>query len=314
MSRRAVIRWGRSAYETDYALQLEREAAERLGLEWRLCPSLVPPDALERAGALVVTSGVRVDAGALRRFAGDLVITTTSGFDHVDLTAAEAGGIAVLRLPQARRDAVAEHALACLLHLSRRLGPQLEASRHGAWARGALPAMSPRSVRGSEVLVVGLGVIGRRVAALLQAMGAHVLGVDPGGVPTGVEEVALADGLRRCDAVTLHCDLNPSSEGLLHRGALALLRPHAIVVNTARGALLDVEEAVRAVTEGRLGGLAVDVFPSEPWPALAVDHPAVLFTPHAAGYTEELGARVAEGVEGALRAWVEGAPLPHRVR
>jgi phosphoglycerate dehydrogenase-like enzyme len=309
-----VLRWGQSAYETDADLDLERDAAVALGLTWAREPeSAVPPD-LAGVDVLVVTSRVRVDAAALARFTGSLVLTTTSGWDHVDLVAARARGVTVARCPEARRDAVAEHTIGALVTLLRRQPALDAAARAGRWARGELPALAPLGLSGAVVQVVGVGVIGRRVAALLSAHGATVLGTDPAGVKVGLP-VALEEGLGICDAVTLHCGLGPGTANLLSADRLALLRPTAVVVNTARGRVLDVDAAVAAVRDGRLRGLAVDVFPEEPWPGLAAAAAVegVIATPHASGYTQGLGRRVAREVAAALAAWAAGGEVPHRV-
>lgn len=311
-----VLRWGRSAYETDAALSLEASSARRLGLSWSLHPSLEPPSpaALAAADVLVVTSKVRVTSAVLDGLGGRVVVTTTSGYEHIDVDAARARGVAVLRSPEARRDAVVEHALAVLLALLRRLPDQQRAAEAGRWARGELPGLGMRGLRGATVLVVGLGVIGSRMARVLDALGATVHGVDPAGVPAPARPVVLDAGLAGCDAVTLHCSLTPSSRGLLSAARLDRLRPHAVVVNTARGGSLDVDAAVARVADGRLGGLGVDVFPDEPWPRMGAQAGArVLLTPHGAGYTDDLGERVARSVEAALEAWVAGGELPHRV-
>ncbi len=307
-----VLRWGRTAYETDDALAMERRGAEALGLTWALAPAFSPPEALDEARALVIPSKVRIDRTALSRFRGELIVATTSGHDHVDLAACGAQGVAVARLPGARRDAVVEHALASLIGLSRR-GPVLAArAGAGAWARGELAALAPRGISGSRILVIGLGVIGQRMADVVSSLGGEVLGFDPLAAPGGPP---LDDLLACADAITLHCALTPSSRGLLSASALDRLAPHAVVVNTARGEVLDVEAAVERVREGRLRGLACDVFPVEPYPGLAEGAavPGVWFSPHSAGYTHDLGERVARGVVDVLSAWVRGAPLPDRL-
>ncbi len=310
-----VLRWGRSAYETASDLALERAGAEALGLTWSAAPTSAHPPGLDSARVLVVTSKVQVDRDVLRRFGGDLVLTTTSGFDHIDLVSARARGVAVARCPLARRDPVVAWCLAALVDLLRE-GPWLDdAARSGRWARAELPERAPRGVAGASVAIVGLGVIGCRMATVLEVLGARVLGVDPRGVPAGIERVDLEEALDRADAMTLHCSLGEGSRGLLDAAAIGRLRSGAVLVNSARGDLLDVDAAVAAVVAGRLRGLAVDVFPEEPWPRLAegARHQGVRFGPHGAGYTQGLGARVADEVIATLRAWREGGPLPHAV-
>lgn len=305
----SVLRWGRSAYETDAALAAERAGAERLGLDWRLHASVTEPP-LADARALVVTSKVRVDEAILARFRGSLVLTTTSGYDHIDVAACAARGVRVARSPLARRDPVVEWSLGALLGLTHQLPWFLREAREGRWARDALPTRRPRGLHGARVAVVGLGVIGRRMREVLEALGAVVLGVDPVGGDT-----ELGEALAAADAVTLHCALSSTSHGLIGEAELARLQPHAVVVNSSRGHVLDVDAAVRALESGRLAGLAVDVFPTEPWPRLAegARDPAVWFTPHGAGYTEGLGERVAQEVNATLAAWLAGHALPHPV-
>lgn len=311
----SVLRWGQSAYETDADLALERAAAEELGLAWAAAPESVEPPDLGGVGALVVTSRVRVDAELLARFGGSLVLTTTSGWDHVDVAAARARGVTVARCPLARRDAVAEQAVAALTLLLHRQPALLEAARAGRWARGDLPALDPLLVADATVAVVGLGVIGRRVAEILRVLGATVLGTDPVGVPDGVVSVGLEAALAGADAVTLHCALTPATRGMLSAERIAAMRPGAVLVNTARGRLIDADAAVAAVRAGHLRGLYLDVFPQEPWPGLAeaAAVPGVWLAPHAAGYGRGLGAKIAAEVGATLAAWVEGRPVPHAV-
>ncbi len=312
-----VLRWGRSAYEREADLALEAQHARKLGGSWRSAPDPRVVPGLSGVDVLVVTSKAQVDAAVLDAFDGHTVLTTTSGFDHIDVAAAHERGIAVGRCPLARRDAVVEASLGALIALSKRWPAQLAAAQEGRWARADLPELAPLGLRGSTVLLIGLGVIGRKMATVLQALDVQVLGFDPRGLSDveGVQPVTLDEGLRMCDAVSLHCSLTASSRGLLDAGALALLSPHAVVVNTARGGSLDVTSAVRAVQTGRLRGVAVDVFPTEPWPALAEGArvEGVWFMPHGAGYAPDLGQRVAQEVGASLRALVHDQPLPHPV-
>jgi phosphoglycerate dehydrogenase-like enzyme len=305
-----VLRWHRSAYETDADLARERADAEALGCAWSLWPETSLPPDIGRADVLVVTSGVRVSGDALARYRGGLVIATTSGFDHIDLAACRARGVIVARSPLARRDAVVEAALAAMITLRRRLVDQALPAVAGRWDRAALPALAPQGLDGAAVAVVGLGVIGRRMCEVLSALGARVLPIDP-----AVAGALGPDALAEADVVTLHCSLSPSSRGLLDATRLRSLRRGAVVVNTARGEVLDVAEAVALVASGHLRGVAVDVFPVEPYPHLAdgAAVPGVIFTPHAAGYTADLGARVAASVQATLAAWVAGRPPPYVV-
>ncbi len=313
-----VLRWGRAVYETDADLDLEARSVGEAGMRWSLHAGAEPPPALADATVLVVHSGVRLDAQRLRAFGagrGRLVVTTTSGSDHIDVGAARALGLRVARCPLARRDAVVEHALAGMIAGLRRL-PALQARAvAGAWARAELPALAPRGIAGSTVVIVGCGVIGARMAEVVGSMGADVIEVDPFAPHGARARLELDEALGRADVVSLHCALSAGTRQMFNASRIARLRHGAVLINTARGDLLDVDAAVAAVAAGRLGGLLVDVFPEEPYPRLAAGAAVdgVWFTPHASGYTVGLGRRVAEGVGAAVAAFVTGAPLPFPV-
>jgi D-3-phosphoglycerate dehydrogenase len=302
-----LSRWGRSTYDTEADLAADEAA---------LAPwvRLRPPGS--DAEILVVPSSTRVGAAALDAApSARLVVTTTSGTDHLDLAALEARGVRAARLADARRDAVCESALELLLWGLRATGPLDAAAREGRWARAALPALGMGTLRGARVGVVGLGVIGREMARILGALGATVCGWDPAGVPDGVERAPVPALLASCAALTLHCSLTPSSRGLLSAVALSAARPGLVLVNTARGDVLDLPAAVDALDAGRLGALGVDVFPDEPWPGIGAvaSRPRLRFTPHSSGYFAGLPAAVRAGLVATVSAWAEGRPLPHPV-
>ncbi len=295
-----LLRWGWSEYE----------AAALPGLPAGVETTAMagPSAALEEADVLVVPSTVRVDRAAAARLRRcQLVITTTSGFDQIDLEALREQGIACARLPLARRDAVVETTLGMLLSLTRRLGRFQQAALAGRWERKRLAEYGATLL--GTVGVVGVGVIGSRIATVLEAMGARVLRCDP-RLPGAA---ALDQVLAESDVVTLHCELTPANHGLIGRDEIRALRRGAILVNTARGALLDVEAAVAAVHAGHLAGLGLDVFPEEPAELERYAEPRILVTPHAAGWHPALGAKIAEGVAAAVRALRDGREIPYPV-
>lgn len=302
-----VLRWGRSAYETDAALALEARLLAAQGMELRRFEGPSPTLAGEQA--LVVTSGVRVSAAVLDAAPGlGLVLTTTSGYDHIDLDAAKQRGVQVARCPLARRDAVVQSALGMGLSLLRGLGELHALAQAGSWARAELPMLGMRLCSGLRVGVLGCGVIGQESARIWGLLGAEVWRSDP-ALPDGLEAQALIEG---CDVLTLHCALNAQTRGVIGSEALRAMRPGAILLNTARGACVDVEALL---SPHRLGGVGLDVFPEEPWPGLArlAAQPRTLLTPHAAGYHEGLGEAVAREVADTLLAFAQGEPLPHPV-
>ena len=287
-----VLRWGRSAYETDEGLALEANRIRTLGGRWSHEPdaTTLPPDGVD---VLVVNSGVKVTAEVLRKLQCRLVLTTTSGYDHIDLTACRKAKVIAARCPMARRDAVVEHSLAAMIWLRRQLSSLHLAAVQGRWARSELPILRPNGLSGATVAVIGLGVIGHKMVEILRSLGANVLGVDPTTTLADCPSVPLDEAVERADILTLHCALNESNRGQFDAGLISRMRQGAILVNTARGPLLDVEAAAKSVRSGHLGGLSVDVFPVEPYPSLsALTHPNILLTPHASGYTDDLAERV----------------------
>lgn len=307
----SVLRWGRSAYETDADLNRERQAAERLGLNWshQMDAPQSPVD------ALVVNSRVRVTSEVLERIRPELVLTTTSGHDHIDLSAAQALGIRVGRCPIARRDAVVHTTLAALFALARELPRTVRAAQDGHWARGDLPALAPSLLTERTVAVVGCGVIGTQVCQALAALGVPHLAVDPAGTPSGHRPANLVDALHAADLVTLHCRLRGQTRNLIDDAALQALGPQGGLVNTARGDIVDWPALRNRLRDGQFRGAVCDVFPTEPLPDLqqAAQTPGLWILPHAAGFTHDLGRRVATEVEAALQAWSSGQPLPHEV-
>jgi (S)-sulfolactate dehydrogenase len=183
----------------------------------------------------------------------------------------------------------------------------------GTWPRQTLS--QGREAAGKTLGIVGLGSIGRLTARKAAAMGMRVIAHDP-QVPGGAQAWAelgaapreLDELLRECDVVSLHIPLTPQTRGLLGRERLSLMKRDAIVINTARGGIVDEAELAAMLREGRLGGAALDVFDHEPLPAGSplVGAPRLLLTPHIAGVTlesnERVSALIAERVAAALSA------------
>jgi phosphoglycerate dehydrogenase-like enzyme len=301
-----LSRWGQSAYETDADVAEEANALSSI-------VRLVEPG--EDAEIVVVHSKIRFGRAELARAPScQLVITTTSGTDHLDLTGLAAADVTVCRLPLVRRDAVVETSLMMMLWGMRAAGPLQAASRQGRWARGDLPELNMRLLGGSRVGLLGLGVIGSRMAEVLSALGVEVLGCDPRGVPDGVTEAPL-ESLLHCDVLSVHCDLNPSSAGIVGVDALCQANPGLVLVNTARGAVVDVQAAVSALSAGQLGAVCLDVFPHEPFDGIgATEHvPGLMMLPHAAGFHGGLSAAISEGLFDAVSRWCAHQQVPHRV-
>lgn len=294
-----VLLWGRAEYERQV------DWGARLG-GVHVASALGEDAPLEHADVVVVPSrqAVRREHAARLRKA-KLVLTTTSGFDHVDVAALGAAGIPCARLPLARRDAVVQTTLGMVLALNRRLGALQEPAARGHWDRADLPTWAPGLL--GTVGVVGHGVIGSVVATQLEGLGARVLRCDP-VLPDSVPVDAL---VAQSDVVTLHCELTPESRDLFNAKRIAAMRPGSILVNTARGGLVDARAALAALEAGHLAGLGLDVFPTEPPAELArFVGPRCIVTPHAAGWHPGLDALIADGIVAAVQAVRRGEAAP----
>jgi D-3-phosphoglycerate dehydrogenase len=212
-----------------------------------------------------------------------VVGTATVGFDQIDVDAAAQRGVAVVSVPDYCTQEVADHALALLYALLRGIVVLDRDVAAGGWnAKAAGPL---RTLAGLRVGIVGIGRIGGALATRLVALGVEVwahdlLPVEHDGVrPAGLDEL-----LAECDAVTLHVPLTRETRGLLGSERIGSMRPGALLVNTSRGEVVDVDAVRAALRSGRLGGAALDVLPQEPPPAVPVA-PNLIVTPHAAYYS-----------------------------
>ncbi len=255
--------------------------------------------ALPDYDALLVRSQVQVDAEAVACGTRLIVVARAGvGVDNVDLDAATDAGIVVTHYPGYCTSEVADHAFALILALNRRI-VELDRDLHdGAWAdhQATTTAILRGPVRplGEMTLgIVGFGRIGQSVAQRARPFGLDIIASDPYLPPEsfaalGVEGMELDALLGRADIITVHCPLTPETRGLIDAQQLAHVKPDAVIVNTARGPIIDLLALVDALTSGRLAGAALDVVDPEPLP---LDHPLytlpnVILTPHAAYYSE----------------------------
>jgi phosphoglycerate dehydrogenase-like enzyme len=208
------------------------------------------------------------------------------GTDSIDLAAAARRGVAVCTTPGANTASSADHTIALMLAAVRRVPQHDRAVRAGRWERTG-PATG-RELAGATVGLVGYGAIGRQVRRRLSGFGVRVLVHDPFlAAAPGVELVGLERLLEASDIVSLHLPLTESTRGLLDRRRLALLRSHAVLVNTARGGLLDEDALADALSAGRLRAAALDVLALEPpRPSRLLELDSVVLTPHVAGLSE----------------------------
>jgi D-3-phosphoglycerate dehydrogenase len=234
------------------------------------------------------------------------------GYDNVDVAALTARGIPLAVAATSNMVAVAEHTLFMMLELAKRGRPFDAGMRSGDWA--LRDRLRPFELSGKTLLIVGFGRIGSRVAARALPFDMRVLVVDP-YVPreriaaAGCERVAsLEEGLALADIVSLHVPLGAETRGMIGRDALARMRRGALLINTARGGLMDEAAVAEAVRSGHLGGAGIDAFEEEPPPAgqplLAPEN--VLLSPHIAGVTAEAALRMAQESAANIVAAFEG--------
>ncbi|HIC81333.1 MAG TPA: 3-phosphoglycerate dehydrogenase [Kiloniellaceae bacterium] len=239
-----------------------------------------------------VTSDLLAAAPALR-VVGRLGV----GLDNIDLAACEARGVAVRPARGANADAVAEYVISAALQLLRgRAFFATEDLRAGGWPRAACQG---REMAGRSLGLLGFGDIARRTARRAQALGMTVMAHDPLlQAAEAVDLVALDALLERADVVSLHVPLTETTRGLFDAAALGRMKPDAVLINTARGGIVDEAALAEALKAGRLGGAALDVFAKEPLgeasAAVFRDVPNLILTPHIAGVTEDSNERVSE--------------------
>ena len=211
------------------------------------------------------------------------------GVDNVDLAAAARRGVVVTNVPDYSVEEVAVHTLGLLLALTRRLPEASALVRRGGWGLDGLRPI--RRLSTQRAGLVGFGRIARRLAGYLGAIGCEVVVHDPLVQPgPGIPPLLpLPDLLRGCDVVSLHAPLTPQTRGLISGAELAMMKPGAVLINTARGGLVDVDAVIGALRAGQLRAAALDVLDAEPPAAgrLPADLPGLLVTPHMAYYSEE---------------------------
>ena len=259
-----------------------------------------------------------VDAALLAACPRLRVISSCSvGVDHIDLAAARARGIPVGHTPGVLVETTADLAFGLLLAAARRLVEADRYVREGRWSfehRWDPEALLGRDLHGATLGIVGLGAIGQALARRAGGFGMRVLGWSrtPRGVP-GVEACAFDALLARADFVSVHVALTPQTRDLFCARAIAAMRPGAILVNTARGGIVDEAALAAALASGRLAAAALDVFAREPLdpasPLLAA--PNLLLTPHIGSASIATRTRMADLAVENLLAGLAGRPLPH---
>lgn len=257
-----------------------------------------------------------------------LLALRSAGFNHVDLLAADELGLTVARVPAYSPHAVAEHTLALVLALNRRIHRAFNRVREGNFALDGLMGFD---LHGKTVGVVGAGKIGALFAGMMQAMGCRVLLSDPQPAPefdSLGEYVSLDKLYRQSKIISLHCPLTPDTHHLINAEALASMQPGVMLINTSRGPIVDTRAVIQALKSGHLGSLGLDVYEEEGDLFFAdlsneviqddvfmrlLTFPNVLITGHQGFFTREALASIAETTLGNISAFESGQGELHRV-
>jgi D-3-phosphoglycerate dehydrogenase / 2-oxoglutarate reductase len=273
--------------------------------------------AVPEADALLVRSATTVDAEVFDA-APKLKIVARAGvgLDNVDVDTATERGVLVVNAPTSNIHSAAEHALALLLSAARQI-PAADASlREHAWKRSSF---SGTEIFGKTVGVVGLGRIGQLVAQRLAAFETHIVAYDPYVSPAraaqlGIELLPLDELLTRADFISVHLPKTPETAGLIDKDALAKTKPGVVIVNAARGGLIDEAALFDAVSSGHVRAAGIDVFSKEPCTDSPLfDLPQVVVTPHLGASTEEAQDRAGTDVAASVKLALAGEFVPDAV-
>ncbi|MCI0536735.1 MAG: E3 binding domain-containing protein [Verrucomicrobiales bacterium] len=286
----------------------------------RQCKTEADLVALVASADCVITQFARLDAnviGSMTR--ARAIIRYGIGVDNVDLDAARAAGIAVCNVPDYCTDEVADQTLGFILGLTRHVVTHTKHVRDGKWGL-AVPLAQMRTLKHMTVGVIGFGRIGREVVRRLMPFQCRILVFDP-IVPSqsvaeaGAAAVSFDELLARADVVTLHCPSTPQTRRMLSREALARMKPGALLINAARGDLVDTEALVDALASGQIGGAALDVCECEPVPAghRLLQFSNVILAPHIASASATAVKRLRETVSELAAIALSGKVPPNIV-
>jgi D-3-phosphoglycerate dehydrogenase len=273
--------------------------------------------AVPDADALLVRSATTVDAEVLA--AGPklkIVARAGVGLDNVDVDAATARGVLVVNAPTSNIHSAAEHALALLLSAARQIPAADATLREHTWKRSSF---SGTEIVGKTVGVVGLGRIGQLVASRLAAFEAHIVAYDPyvsqaRAAQLGIELLTLDELLLRSDFISVHLPKTKETAGLIGAEALKKVKPGVIIVNAARGGLIDEQALADAIRSGHVRGAGIDVFATEPCTDSPLfDLPQVVVTPHLGASTAEAQDRAGTDVAASVRLALAGEFVPDAV-
>ena len=285
-------------------------------------PVTAAGDTIQRVSGhfIAVTNKVAIDEVVLASAGAQqlkLIVVAATGTDIIDRAEASKRSIKVCNVPGYATQSVSQFTMALILELATRAHRYQQAVKNGEWQKSPVFALLNHpaiELAGKKLGIIGYGNIGRRVAQMARAFGMEVLIASRPGATEATPETRtpLDQLLRQSDIVSLHCPLTQQTMRLINRASLALMKPTAFLINTARGALVDEEALIQALREGRLAGAALDVISREPPPP---DHPVIIaaaeldnliVTPHTAWSAREARERLLWEVEQNISAFIKG--------
>ncbi|WP_122436483.1 2-hydroxyacid dehydrogenase [Pseudomonas viridiflava] len=270
-----------------------------------------------KGAQVAISNKVVIDAGTFAACPDlKLVLVTATGTNNVDLISAREHGVTVCNCQGYGTPSVAQHTLLLLLALATRLPDYQQAVHQGLWQKSkqfCLLDFPIVELEGKTLGLLGHGELGGAVARLAEAFGMRVLLGQIPGRPARADRLPLTELLPQVDALTLHCPLNDNTRDMIGAHELSLMKPHAFIVNTARGGLINEQALADALRNGHLGGAASDVLSVEPPvagnPLLAGDIPRLIITPHSAWGAREARQRIVSQITENARAFFAGAPV-----
>lgn len=266
----------------------------------------------EQPDAIILRLGKVTDAAMAADPRLKIIAKHGVGYDTIDIAAASKRGVAVTIATGANAISVAEHTLALLLGVARGVAYLDARIRAGHWDKAHFMGSE---LHGKTIGIVGLGAIGRHLAALCQAFGMQIVVFDPALRPSDALGFVLAGSvdelLATCDFVSLHCPLTDATRSMISTPQLAIMKPRSILINTARGGLVDIEALAIALREGVIGGAGLDTFPKEP-PELSQEILGLsnlVVSPHVGASTAEAGERVGIMAMQQVLNYLAGTPI-----
>jgi phosphoglycerate dehydrogenase-like enzyme len=277
-----------------------------LGDSHRLVNNPTPADLTNAVGA-IVRGNVTVDREMFDAMPNLRVLARTGvGTERVDLDVARERGIPVVITPGSNTNAVAEGVLAMMLHLTKNLARLTELVRDNRW--NERDSLSLGDIEGATVGIVGWGRIGKRLASLVDVLGGTVRAFDPvAAVPDHIRANTLPELLAVSDFLSLHAPLLDTTRHLINDESLSYVKEGCVLINCARGPLVDLDAVHRALTAGRLGGVGLDVFDDEPTDYHPImSDPRVVMTPHVMGLSRKAAAQTFADAARGVRAVLDG--------